>query len=129
MDVNKLCFGCMKENENPGQRCSHCGFDLNEYMKDCSARVLRPGTILNGQYLVGRVLGEGGFGITYLAMDLNLEMQVAIKEYFPAGLAVRDASERSITRISVLSGEKSVYYQQGLERFTADKVPGTRIRL
>ena len=128
MDVNKLCFGCMKENENPGQRCSHCGFDLNEYMKDCSARVLRPGTILNGQYLVGRVLGEGGFGITYLAMDLNLEMQVAIKEYFPAGLAVRDASERSITRISVLSGEKSVYYQQGLERFTEEAKSLIRFR-
>ena len=128
MDVNKLCFGCMKEKENPGQRCPRCGFDINEYMQNCSARVLRPGTILNGQYLVGKVLGEGGFGITYLAMDLNLEMQVAIKEYFPAGLAVRDASERSITRISVLSGEKSVYYQQGLERFTEEAKSLIRFR-
>ncbi|MCI5901611.1 MAG: serine/threonine-protein kinase [Blautia sp.] len=128
MDVNKLCFGCMKENENQGQPCPYCGFDINEYMKDCSARVLRPGTILNGQYLVGKVLGEGGFGITYLAMDLNLEFPVAIKEYFPAGLAVRDASERSIARISVLSGEKSVYYQQGLERFTEEAKSLIRFR-
>ena len=128
MDVNKLCFGCMKENENPGQRCSHCGFDIKEYLNTCSARVLRPGTILNGQYLVGKVLGEGGFGITYLAMDLNLEIPVAIKEYFPAGLAVRDASERRITRISVLSGEKSEYYQQGLERFTEEAKSLIRFR-
>ena len=128
MDVNKLCFGCMKENENPGQRCSHCRFDIKEYLNTCSARALRPGTILNGQYLVGKVLGEGGFGITYLAMDLNLEIPVAIKEYFPAGLAVRDASERRITRISVLSGEKSEYYQQGLERFTEEAKSLIRFR-
>ena len=28
MDVNKLCFGCMKEKENPGQRCPYCGFEF-----------------------------------------------------------------------------------------------------
>ncbi|MCI5901612.1 MAG: serine/threonine-protein kinase [Blautia sp.] len=120
MDVNKLCFGCMKEKENPGQRCSYCGFDLNEYMQKCSARALRPGTILNGQYLVGKVLGEGGFGVTYLAYDLNLRLPVAIKEYFPVGLAVRDISEKKTDRISAFSGEKQTFYEKGLESFTEE---------
>ena len=120
MDVNKLCFGCMKEKENPGQRCPYCGFDLNEYMQKCSARALRPGTILNGQYLVGKVLGEGGFGITYLAYDLNLRLPVAIKEYFPVGLAVRDISEKKTDRISAFSGEKQTFYEKGLESFTEE---------
>ncbi|MCI5901605.1 MAG: serine/threonine-protein kinase [Blautia sp.] len=120
MDVNKLCFGCMKEKENPGQRCPRCGFDINEYMQNCSARVLRPGTILNGQYLVGKVLGEGGFGITYLAFDLNVMMAVAIKEYFPSGLASRDGSEKSDGRISAFSGEKKNYFEHGLNNFVEE---------
>ncbi|MCI5901608.1 MAG: protein kinase [Blautia sp.] len=120
MDVNKFCFGCMKEKEDPGQRCPYCGFDLNEYMQNCSARALRPGTILNGQYLVGIVLGEGGFGITYLAFDLNLHFPVAIKEYFPAGLAVREMADRRTNRISALSGERIDFYKNGLDSFTEE---------
>ena len=117
MDVNKLCFGCMKENENPGQRCSHCGFDIKEYLNTCSARVLRPGTILNGQYLVGKVLGEGGFRISYLAMDLNLNLPVTIKEYFPIGLVVRNASEQEMTGVAAITGEKASFFGQGMEYF------------
>ena len=120
MDVNKLCFGCMKENENPGQRCSHCGFDIKEYMNTCSTRVLRPGTILNGQYLVGKVLGEGGFGITYLAFDLNLNLPTAIKEYFPVGLAVREVTEMRTNRISAFSRDKQYYFENGLKSFTEE---------
>ena len=124
MDVNKLCFGCMKEKENPGQRCPRCGFDINEYMQNCSVRVLRPGTILNGQYLVGKVLGEGGFGITYLAFDLNIKFPVAIKEYFPSGLAVRDGKSAqdnsSSDRILPFSGEKSTFFTCGMESFTEE---------
>lgn len=55
---------------------------------------LQPGTILHGRYLVGRMLGQGGFGITYIGYDLPLARKVAIKEYFPASCVFRD-SERS----------------------------------
>ena len=120
MDVNKLCFGCMKEIENTGQRCPRCGFDINEYMQNCSARVLRPGTILNGQYLVGKVLGEGGFGITYLAYDLNMLFPVAIKEYFPAGLAVRDNTQLQTNRLTAFTGEKAAFYNRGMESFVEE---------
>ena len=47
---------------------------------------LPPGTSLDGgRYVVERVLGEGGFGITYLCQEPSLARQVAIKEYFPLG--------------------------------------------
>ena len=40
--------------------------------------------------IIGRVLGQGGFGVTYLAHDFNLNHEVAIKEYLPIGIAVRE---------------------------------------
>ena len=44
-------------------------------------------------YRIERILGQGGFGITYLAMDTNLDQQVAIKEYLPMELAVREGDQ------------------------------------
>jgi serine/threonine protein kinase/TPR repeat protein len=64
-------------------------------------------------YVLERVLGQGGFGITYLARDANLDQQVAIKEYLPVEVATRrpDASVRSRTEDQ---GER---YRWGLDRF------------
>jgi len=64
-------------------------------------------------YMLERVLGQGGFGITYLARDTNLDQQVAIKEYLPVDVATRrpDASVRSRTEDQ---GER---YRWGLDRF------------
>lgn len=53
---------------------------------------LPKGTILDGTYRIERVIGAGGFGVTYMADDLNLETTVAIKEYFPEQFGYRDAS-------------------------------------
>ena len=62
--------------------------------------MLQPGTILNYRYLIGRSLGQGGFGITYLGQDLVLDIPVAIKEFFPSGLATRNASRTSQVEVS-----------------------------
>ena len=93
--------------------CPNCGFDnaspVNEpHQLECRS-------ILAGAYLIGCVLGQGGFGITYTGWDLNLDIKIAIKEYYPLGFAARD----SHTHVSVLSlgGDKKEYYQKGLERF------------
>jgi formylglycine-generating enzyme required for sulfatase activity len=54
--------------------------------------VLQPGTVLEGSYEVVEVLGVGAFAITYLASDLRLGSEVAIKEFYPLGIAHRDAT-------------------------------------
>ena len=73
-------------------RCPYCGFCPSEYQQN--PRCLPPDTILAGKYLVGKVLGEGGFGITYMGYDLNMKTRVAIKEYFPVELVTRDTTRR-----------------------------------
>ena len=62
MNVN-LCMGCMQPMEE-GKYCANCGFCEEEYTYFPHQLPLR--TILNGKYMIGKVLGEGGFGITYL---------------------------------------------------------------
>ncbi|HKK15915.1 MAG TPA: serine/threonine-protein kinase, partial [Gammaproteobacteria bacterium] len=66
-----------------------------------------------GPYEIIAVLGHGGFGITYLAKDINLNREVAIKEYLPVELAVRDTN----TSIYPVSGEHGEQFTWGLERF------------
>ena len=67
-------------------------------------------------YLIDKVLGQGGFGITYLAHDPNLDQFVAVKEYLPMELAVRD-SDNSVYPASEANGER---YRWGLERFISE---------
>jgi len=68
------------------------------------------------EYRIERVLGQGGFGITYLATDVNLDAQVAIKEYLPEEIAFR-ASDRSV---SPNASQHRDRYQQGLENFLTE---------
>ncbi len=109
MNIN-LCMGCMREKTEKGA-CKYCGFDESVY--EASLHQLPPGTVLNGKYLIGKVLGEGGFGITYLGWDLNLEMKLAVKEYFPNGFVGRDKA-RSVT---LLSGQRTEFFRKGLDKF------------
>ena len=67
-------------------------------------------------YRIDRVLGQGGFGLTYLAYDINLERSVAIKEYMPAQISVR-LSDQSI---HPLSTEDEEDFQWGLKRFISE---------
>lgn len=76
---------------------------------------LQPGYQLHW-YLVQKILGQGGFGITYLAQDTNLNQQVAIKEYLPVELAVREDH----TSIHPVSGEHGEQFRWGLERFITE---------
>ena len=86
LPVKKLCFGCMRMKQAEPV-CEYCGFD--ERIENQSHQ-LPIGTILQNQYLVGRVLGQGGFGITYMGWDQHLSVPVAIKEYFPGGVVHRN---------------------------------------
>lgn len=115
-----LCLGCMEELERPGDTCRKCGFNRTEYEKNRNVHTLPSYTILAGKYLLGRVLGEGGFGITYIAWDLNRECRVAIKEYFPSGLATRDTRFGDGEALTIMPGEKAAYYRNGLKNFAEE---------
>ena len=110
MDVERVCYGCFREKPDDAPACPHCGFS-GEAEQPFLA--LPMGTVLRGRYLVGRVLGVGGFGITYLGYDLVLEIRVAVKEYMPSGLATRHADRHRV----VLTGRGKEDYERGLDRF------------
>ncbi len=87
------CFGCMEVTE--GYPCPVCGFDPAQAA--APNYVLPYGAILNGRYIVGKMLGQGGFGITYIGWDLAMERKVAIKEYYPSGQVSRNPGSRDLT--------------------------------
>ncbi|NCC42255.1 MAG: serine/threonine protein kinase [Clostridia bacterium] len=120
IDPNKLCLGCMTVLKHGEETCPHCGFDLQEYEKSMNSHWLPVQTILAGKYMVGKVLGEGGFGITYLAWDLNLEQMAAIKEYFPKGLATRDTVQRTQMSLTLMSGDMKKFFEKGRESFAEE---------
>lgn len=117
-DPNKLCMGCMKTKERPTDICPFCGFDLNQYQS--SENSLAPYEILNGKYLVGRVIGKGGFGITYIGWDFYQSKRVCIKEYFPRGIAARvsDTTMLSIDLSHTTNTEMAqTAYLSGLQNY------------
>lgn len=84
----KICGNCFLEIESDNGICPHCGYDPSS--NGMYFNIALPiGTTLSGKYTVGRVLGQGGFGITYLAMDCIERKKVAIKEFFPNSITVR----------------------------------------
>ena len=112
MQNEQICYNCFQERDSLSGPCPYCGFDLAENEKKYPV-ALRAGTVLNDRYIVGRVLGQGGFGITYLAWDTQLEAKVAIKEFMPGELATRVEG----TTVSVLSADRSEDFTYGAERF------------
>ncbi len=110
MDLEHICYGCFQEKLTESPICPHCGFRAEEEQPFLA---LPMGTLLNGRYMTGKVLGVGGFGITYLGYDLTLEIKVAIKEYMPSGLAARHSNKYSVA----LTGRGQEDFQKGMERF------------
>lgn len=80
-----------------------------------TVNALPEGTSL-GNYRLLKVLGQGGFGITYVARDNQLQRTVVIKECFPNGLCVRDATTGAISSISEASMDHYLAAMAGLMR-------------
>lgn len=76
---------------------------------------LRMGTRLNNRYLIQGVLGEGGFGITYVGMDKVLCQKVAVKEFFPRGAITRNNQQTN--EVVSVYGTKAANFHQGEEKF------------
>ena len=110
MEEMLFCPSCMAKAESADGVCPVCGGNMHI---ENQSHQLPVNSILNGRYLVGKVLGAGGFGITYIGYDLRLESKVAIKEYYPSGAASRSMS---LTVVSTYAGEDSPF-EQGKRRF------------
>ncbi|MBE5935960.1 MAG: extracellular solute-binding protein [Lachnospiraceae bacterium] len=110
MDVR--CMNCFQVFDNQYDRCPHCGYSDGEPPKELYH--LYPGTELLGRYVIGEVLGFGGFGITYKAWDKKFETILAIKEYYPCGIVNRVPGT---SEVILFTGKKKDIFVNGLERF------------
>ena len=113
MNYDKLCIYCMKEKKENEAVCPHCGHTAADYREN--GYELPPFTVLNGRYLLGRMIGAGGFGITYIAMDLVLERRVAVKEFF-----MRDAMYRTqaaAVTVSTINEAQDEMYRTSKAKF------------
>ena len=81
------CQHCMNKLPDDAQVCDYCH---HKPSGKCASHHLAVGTVLNQRYLIGEAIGEGGFGITYIGLDLNLDIKIAVKEFFPYGYANRN---------------------------------------
>ena len=112
-----LCPTCASPVPPDARTCPTCGTPLVPVPNTSDQRLrhdyaLPPGTWLdNGNFSIGKVLGHGGFGITYLGADLRRARPIALKEFFPAG-----AGRQGLTALPppTLRGAD---YQAALERF------------
>ena len=107
-----ICFNCMNLLEG-SPVCLNCGFD-NSNVTASAPYHLKPGTILAERYLVGKALGEGGFGITYIGLDGTLSKRVAIKEFYPSGAANR-VNDKS-NDVLITPGRET-FFAKGVDRF------------
>ena len=125
------CINCMRKRTDSGGACPHCGFDPGQYKPP--EQTLPPGTTLNhGKYIIGRVLGRGGFGVTYVALDTMLDLRVAVKECIPRNCAWRNDSGASVQwGLSVPEQEMMLesFVKEARKMAKIDQIPGVvRVR-
>ncbi|MBQ9935603.1 MAG: protein kinase [Lachnospiraceae bacterium] len=115
-NIYDRCPNCMNPYDGSGQLCPYCGQDVMGYVapKTC----LPPFTILQNKYMIGRVLGQGGFGITYIGYDMNLATYVAIKEFYPEVIATRGLAGNALM-VTAQSGKDEVY-NKTLDKFVVE---------
>ena len=122
----QYCPYCMQIAE--GNYCTSCGKDLHA---KASPSQLPVSTILESginRYQVGAALGQGGFGITYIAMDLRSHQRVAVKEYFPVRCGQRDSDGIGVTarpgsEDKFQSGRRS-FLKEAQTLASLEKMPG-----
>ena len=139
MNLQNLCMGCMSEKPQGMETCPFCGFNIQAYgnkinqdeqsiidtnrktnysgttaQQELPQRPLPVGTMLGENFIVGKKLGAGGFGVSYIGFDVNFERKVAIKEFYPRGYADRDfVGKKLIPR----QGKRGAYFEQQRELF------------
>lgn len=108
----RYCYNCFQSMPDEATVCPSCGYKASA-QTDKYPMALPPGTVLNGRYILGRVLGQGGFGITYVAQDHKTGSLVAVKEYFPDTMAARTGGPS----VSAYTGQREENFLYGKECF------------
>lgn len=111
--MQDFCYHCAGPLEGNVKFCPHCGFCAETYQPE--PHQLVPGTLLKERYRVGRVLGEGGFGITYVGVDTVLDLKVAIKEFYMSGYVNRNNTVS--TTVQANTGNHTEIFEKNRERF------------
>lgn len=104
-----LCLNCFS-SLNGSTRCPTCGFEL--YRTNQGDQALPLGTLIGNRYLLGHVVGQGGFGIIYHSYDTEKKIEVAVKEFFISGATVRRGQQ-----VTFNSEDKRASFKKGLEAF------------
>jgi uncharacterized repeat protein (TIGR02543 family) len=112
IDGYNLCKSCFSDLEEGAFICDKCGYINGK--ESGIPMALTIGAILLGKYFIGRALGKGGFGITYLAYNTKDNKKVAIKEYLPDNITHRNTGD---SIVSTIEGEKEEAFKLGLEKF------------
>lgn len=105
-----ICPNCFESGF--AERCAKCGYLGLSHQE--SQMTLQVGMLLNNRYIVGRTLGAGGFGVTYLVKDRLSAQLLAAKEYFPTMFAVRDGDSKVVRPSGADSRDE---YEHGLKVF------------
>ena len=109
------CLGCMQPFDSENRVCPHCGYAVGTPAEE--AIHMTPGTMLAGRYIVGKVLGYGGFGVTYIGWDERLEQRVAVKEYLPSEFSTRVPGHSQVT---VFDGDRNEQFMSGMDKFVEE---------
>ena len=112
MTKGTLCLNCLEPSST--EPCPECGWSSDDEPDNPSA--LPPGTLLNKRFRLAKSLGQGGFGITYLAFDKTLEIRLAVKEYLPQDFALRSHDSQTV----VPKSKNKENFNFGLERFVKE---------
>jgi serine/threonine protein kinase len=116
-EFSHICPNCCNETGGGGGDCPVCGVDAASVKNE--EYCIPVGSVLLDRYFIGKAIGQGGFGITYVGYDAKFQTKIAVKEYFPHGYAFRELHKDKHTVYS-LSGEKTEFYNRGIEKFITE---------
>lgn len=109
----QICLNCLNTYEEGVKVCPHCG--LGNWKYQAAENTLELGTMLKSRYKIGTVIGDGGFGITYRAVDMNTGKGVAVKEFYPREVVARSSMDH--TTVKLVNRDNTAQFQKGLNSF------------
>ncbi|NYZ12167.1 serine/threonine protein kinase [Azospirillum sp. RWY-5-1] len=116
------CPNCFAD-KGGATTCASCGWPGQSDSR--SGIHLPPGALLHDRFRIGRLIGQGGFGATYLGWDDRLHVKVAVKEFYPSNLISRLPGG---TRVAAFSDVHEEAFRLGLEKFMDEARMLARLR-